>query len=76
MGTPAQLLERALALAEVCERPDLRRRLLQARARSADPRVRVLVVGEPKQGKSSLVNGLVGAPVCPVADDGAEVEVG
>src|ERR687894_716672 len=69
MGTPAQLLERALALAEVCERPDLRRRLLQARARSADPRVRVLVVGEPKQGKSSLVNGLVGAPVCPVADD-------
>src|SRR5918997_535761 len=69
MGTPAQLLERALALAQACERPDLRRRLLQARARSADPRVRVLVVGEPKQGKSSLVNGLVGAPVCPVADE-------
>lgn len=73
MGTSAQLLDRAEALAEVCGRPDLRRRLLQARARSADPAVRVLVVGEPKQGKSSLVNGLVGAPVCPVADDVATV---
>ena len=73
MGTSAQLLDRAGALAEVCGRPDLQRRLLQARARGADPRVRVLVVGEPKQGKSSLVNGLVGAPVCPVADDVATV---
>src|SRR4051794_6056883 len=73
VATSAQLLDRAGALAEVCGRPDLQRRLLQARARSADPRVRVLVVGEPKQGKSSLVNGLVGAPVCPVADDVATV---
>ena len=73
MVTTSQVLDRAVALAEVCERPDLQRRLLQARARSADPRVRVLVVGEPKQGKSSLVNGLVGAPVCPVADDVATV---
>ena len=31
--------------------------------------VRVLVVGEFKQGKSLLVNALVGAPVCPVHDD-------
>jgi hypothetical protein len=67
------VLDRAVALAQACERPDLHRRLLQARARSADPRVRVLVVGEPKQGKSSLVNALVGAPVCPVADDVATV---
>jgi GTPase SAR1 family protein len=73
VATSAQLLDRAMALAEVCERPDLHRRLLQARARSEDPRVRVLVVGEPKQGKSSLVNALVGAPVCPVADDVATV---
>jgi hypothetical protein len=29
----------------------------------------VLVVGEFKQGKSLLVNGLVGAPVCPTFDD-------
>jgi hypothetical protein len=27
------------------------------------------VVGEFKQGKSLLVNALVGAPVCPVHDD-------
>jgi hypothetical protein len=31
--------------------------------------VRVLVVGEFKQGKSLLVNALVDAPVCPVDDD-------
>jgi Dynamin family len=31
--------------------------------------VRVLVVGEFKQGKSQLVNALVNAPVCPVDDD-------
>jgi len=69
----AQVVDRAMALAEVCERPDLHRRLVQARSRSQDPGVRVLVVGEPKQGKSSLVNALVGAPVCPVADDVATV---
>ena len=73
MVASGQVLDRAVALAQACERPDLHRRLLQARARSADPRVRVLVVGEPKQGKSSLVNALVGAPVCPVADDVATV---
>lgn len=73
MATSAQLFDRAMALAQACERPDLHRRLLQARARSEHPRVRVLVVGEPKQGKSSLVNALVGAPVCPVADDVATV---
>ncbi|MGY1704291.1 dynamin family protein [Geodermatophilus sp. SYSU D00697] len=73
MATTAQVIDRAVALAEVCERPDLHRRLLQARERSRTPGVRVLVVGEPKQGKSSLVNALVGAPVCPVADDVATV---
>ncbi|HEU5469341.1 MAG TPA: dynamin family protein [Actinophytocola sp.] len=50
-------------------RPDLETRLRQARARLLDEQVRVLVVGEFKQGKSMLVNGLVGAPVCPVFDD-------
>jgi len=50
-------------------RPDLEDRLRQARSRLLDDRVRVLVVGEFKQGKSFMVNGLVGAPVCPVDDD-------
>ncbi|PWW22127.1 dynamin family protein [Geodermatophilus normandii] len=69
MVTPEQLADRALALADECERPDLHRRLTQARGRHAAPGVRVLVLGEPKQGKSSLVNALTGVPVCPVADD-------
>ena len=34
-----------------------------------DPSLHVLVVGEFKQGKSSLVNALVGRAVCPVDDD-------
>ena len=50
-------------------REDLAERLASTRARLADPYVRVLVVGEYKQGKSKLINALVGAPVCPVDDD-------
>ena len=50
-------------------RPDLEARLRAARARLLDERIRVLVVGEFKQGKSMLVNALVSAPVCPVYDD-------
>lgn len=34
-----------------------------------DPSVRVIVVGEFKQGKSKLINALVNAPACPVDDD-------
>jgi GTPase Era involved in 16S rRNA processing len=50
-------------------RPDLGKRLQATRSRLADPNVRVLIVGEFKQGKSQLVNALVNAPVCPVDDD-------
>jgi hypothetical protein len=63
------LLDRATELAAECERPDLLRRLAAASARLQNPSVRVLVVGEAKKGKSSLVNGLLGAPVCAVAED-------
>ncbi len=73
MATSTELIDRALALAQACDRPDLQRRLGLVRERVAAPTVRVLVVGEPKQGKSSLVNALVGAPVCAVADDVATV---
>lgn len=60
-----------LALSKITryERPDLEDRLRQARARVLDDHVRVLVVGEFKQGKSMLVNALLSAPVCPVFDD-------
>jgi hypothetical protein len=50
-------------------RPDLVARLSAAQARLADPAVHVMVVGEFKQGKSSLVNALVDSVVCPVDDD-------
>ncbi|MFD7654353.1 dynamin family protein [Actinosynnema sp. NPDC059797] len=50
-------------------RPDLAERLREKRARQLDPKIRVLVVGEPKQGKSQLVNAMVNAPVCAVGDD-------
>jgi hypothetical protein len=63
------LVDLALKATTAYERPDLGARLLQTRKRLADPDVRVLVVGEFKQGKSQLVNALVNAPVCPVDDD-------
>lgn len=69
MGSLSELLDRALEVSDAADRPDLSARLHQARRRLRDPHVRVLVVGEFKQGKSHLVNALVNAPVCPVDDD-------
>ena len=66
---PLAVIDRALTAIARYERPDLDARLRHARSRLHDDRVRVLVVGEFKQGKSMLVNGLVGAPVCPTFDD-------
>jgi len=70
--TPSPLvnaLDSTIAAIARYDRPDLDERLRQARARLLDGRVRVLVVGEFKQGKSFLVNALVQAVVCPVHDD-------
>ncbi|WP_448004192.1 dynamin family protein [Agromyces bauzanensis] len=64
-----ELVDLGIALAERSSRADLRRRLEQTKERLLDPSIRVIVVGEFKQGKSQLVNGLVNAPVCPVDDD-------
>ena len=47
-------------------RPDLSARLATTRKRLSDPAFHVFVIGEFKQGKSSLVNALLNAPVCPV----------
>jgi hypothetical protein len=63
------LVDLALKATTAYQRPDLGARLVQTRKRLVDPNVRVLVVGEFKQGKSQLVNALVNAPVCPVDDD-------
>lgn len=49
-------------------RDGLADRLAEAAATLTDVSVRVVVVGQFKQGKSALVNALVAAPVCPVDD--------
>ncbi len=66
---PALVVDLAAEALAQYHRPDLDARLRQAKARLLADDVRVLVVGEFKQGKSMLVNGLVGAPVCPAQDD-------
>ena len=68
-GQLVRLVEQGLQLVGSGDRADLRRRLDQAMARLQDPSIRVIVVGEFKQGKSKLINALVNAPVCPVDDD-------
>jgi hypothetical protein len=75
-STPPSPREAAAAVLDVCvqaanayERDDLGARLAQARERLIDPLFHVLVVGEFKQGKSSLINALLGMDICPVDDD-------
>ena len=63
------VIDLALRATSAYERPDLYARLERVRERVSDPTMRVLVVGEFKQGKSSLVNALVTANICPVDDD-------
>ncbi|MET0907956.1 MAG: dynamin family protein [Ilumatobacteraceae bacterium] len=69
MSQLVELVDQGIALAGTGDRADLRRRLEQTKERLLDPSVRVIVVGEFKQGKSQLVNALVNAPICPVDDD-------
>ncbi|SIR18532.1 dynamin family protein [Micromonospora avicenniae] len=49
-------------------RGDLLQAVRQKRAQLLDPTLRVLVIGEPNQGKSQLINAIVNAAVCPVGD--------
>jgi hypothetical protein len=65
----AAVVELGLRACTAYGRPDLAARLAAAKRSLADPVVHVVVVGEFKQGKSSLVNALVGATICPVDDD-------
>jgi len=64
-----EMVDRGIQLVTSLGRQDLRRRLLESRRRLLEPSIRVMVVGEFKQGKSKLINALVNAPVCPVDDD-------
>jgi hypothetical protein len=62
-------LDRARDLALEAGRTDLAERLDATRARLVGRNVPVAVVGEFKQGKSSLVNALLRTDVCPVDAD-------
>ncbi len=68
-GKALGAVDLAIKAATAYGRPDLARRVRARRERLVERTVRVLVVGEFKQGKSSLVNALVNAAVCPVDDD-------
>lgn len=75
-GTPAstttqfvEMLDAVGSVARSAGRADLVARLDGARSRILDPRMRVVVVGPLKQGKSQLVNSLLNLNVCSVGDD-------
>lgn len=55
-----ELLDRLRALTENARRGDLTQRLIQARNRVADPRLRIVVTGETEQGMSGLVEAVAG----------------
>lgn len=66
-------------LAHVHDRPELADTANGALRRLAGTQFRIVVIGEYKQGKSSLINALVDAPVCAIDDDiatAARLEVG
>lgn len=67
-GADAVLVELAKLLGQL-GRADLATRATTAAARLRRPSTIVCVVGEFKQGKSSLINSLLGRVVCPVDDD-------
>ena len=64
-----ETLDMAIQGTRAYGREDLAERLSSARRLLSDSTVMVHVVGEFKQGKSSLVNALLTAPICPVDDD-------
>lgn len=68
-GSVADLLQAALAVVHDYNRTDLVERLQREQARFAQPECTVLVVGEFKKGKSTLVNALLTEAICAVNAD-------
>jgi hypothetical protein len=64
-----KLLARCYKAATAYGRPDLAARVLQLLERLTDDALRVMVVGEFKHGKSTLVNTILGEDLCPVDGD-------
>jgi hypothetical protein len=69
----ARLAEQGIAAAAAYGRADLVQRMQLLGERASVSIARVLVVGEFKQGKTSLVNALVDAELCPSAADAATI---
>ncbi|SDU71830.1 dynamin family protein [Gordonia westfalica] len=68
-STIGELLTTMSDVAREAGRTDLVTRLDGARTRISDPRLRIVVVGQLKQGKSHFVNALLDLDVCSVGDD-------
>ncbi|MFC5290207.1 dynamin family protein [Actinokineospora guangxiensis] len=64
-----ELLDDTVRACGEFDRPDLGQRLRERGAALLDPGRRVVVFGCAGQGKSQLVNALLGASVCAVGDD-------
>ncbi|QBS43734.1 dynamin family protein [Nocardia sp. CS682] len=69
MAPLIRILDELREMTRFAGRDDLGSRLSMVRARVSDPRVRLVVVGEPKNGMSTLVNSLVGASVSATNSD-------
>ncbi|GAC67251.1 dynamin family protein [Gordonia soli] len=67
--TIGELLTQISGVAREAGRTDLVGRLDGARTRIDDPRLRIVVVGQLKQGKSQFVNALLDVSACSVGDD-------
>jgi replication fork clamp-binding protein CrfC len=68
-----ELLDHTRSIADLNDRGDLSARLAAARERITDPLIRVVIVGQLKQGKSQLLNSLLNMPVARVGDDESTV---
>lgn len=64
-----QLIDETAQTARSHDREDLAARLAETRRLLLQPQILIYVVGEFKQGKSSLVNALLNIDLCPVDDD-------
>jgi replication fork clamp-binding protein CrfC len=64
-----ELIDHSIKIAELNNRNDLAERLTKARVRINDPQIRVVIAGQLKQGKSQLLNSLLGMAVARVGDD-------
>ncbi len=69
VGVIVELIDHTRSIADLNARADLSDRLAAARQRITDPRIRVVIAGQLKQGKSQLLNSLLNMPVARVGDD-------